>query len=137
MGSDQLRAGRADCACGSWVWLIRSTKRPLGATRLAATGKIDSKRSTARRVTTAKDARARDSARAVRILTSVNVRARATSLRNVAFFWFDSIKVNEISGAQSLMGMPGNPAPEPTSASSKTFAPEGAEGKKRKKKGGA
>ncbi len=36
---------------------------------------------------------------------SVNVRARATSGRKVAFFWWDSISVREICGAQSFMGM--------------------------------
>ena len=47
---------------------------------------------------------------------SVNVRARATSFRNVAFFWLDSIRVTDTFGAQSFMGMPGKPAPEPMSA---------------------
>ena len=31
--------------------------------------------------------------------------------------WFDSMRVSEIDGAQSLIGMPGKPAPEPTSPS--------------------
>ena len=30
--------------------------------------------------------------------------------------WLDSIRVREICGAQSFRGMPGNPAPEPRSA---------------------
>jgi len=116
MGSDQIRAGRVAWAWVSWASPISRARRPWGAERLAATGRIDWNRSTARRVTSWKLADGSDSARAFCILMSVNVRARATSRRKAAFLWLDSIRVREISGAQSLRGMPGNPAPEPRSA---------------------
>src|SRR5271154_876448 len=54
-GVDQDRLGRLDWAWGSWVELIRRARRPVGATRLAAMGRMSSKRSTARRATTSKD----------------------------------------------------------------------------------
>ena len=73
-------------------------------------------RSTARMVTTSKVEGGSVSARALYILTSVNVRARTTSRRNTAFFSLDSIRVRVISGAQSFIGSPGKPAPEPRSA---------------------
>lgn len=73
-------------------------------------------RSTARMVTTSKVEGGSVSARPLYILTSVNVRARVTSRRNTAFFWWDSIRVRTISGAQSFIGSPGKPAPEPKSA---------------------
>ncbi len=88
-----------------------------GATRLEAMGRMFSKRSTARSVTTSKRVWLREvSARTFSISTSVNVRARLTSRRNAAFLWFDSMSVREICGAQSFMGRPGKPAPEPRSA---------------------
>src|ERR1035437_10671006 len=84
--------------------------------------------STARRVTTSKVLAVRVSARAFCILTSVNVRARVTSRRKAAFLWLDSIRVTERCGDQSLMGRPGNPAPEPRSATeSKAFTTEDTE----------
>src|ERR1700684_39805 len=60
--------------------------------------------------------RRRSLARAGNTLTFVNVRARMISRRKAVFFWLDSIRVRAMCGAQSLMGMPGNPAPEPRSA---------------------
>src|SRR5208282_6251514 len=116
VGSDQVKAGTEARAGFSWVEPIRRARRPPGATRLVAVGRMVAKRSTARRVTTSKVIPGRDSARVVCILTFVNVRARVTSRRKVDFFWLDSISVREIWGAQSFMGMPGNPAPEPMSA---------------------
>ena len=83
MGADgrklvtEFRAGR-------WLELIRRARRPAGATKEAATGRIVSKRSTARRVTTSAWV-VRVSARAEVILMSVNVSARASSRRKVAF----------------------------------------------------
>jgi len=124
LGSDQDRLGRVEAAWVSWAELIRRARRPCGARRLAALGRTDSKRSTARRVTTSNFLSAeRVSARAVCILMSVNVSARATSRRKVAFLWLDSISVRDMCGAQSLMGMPGNPAPEPRSATAGAKAP--------------
>jgi hypothetical protein len=67
-------------------------------------------------VTKSKVAGERVSARAFCISMSVNVRARVTSRRKAAFLWLDSMRVRAMSGAQSLMGMPGKPAPEPRSA---------------------
>ncbi len=94
--------------------------RPPGASRLAATGRTVGKRSTARRVMRLNLAGglAADScsARRSNTLMFVNVRARTTSRRNVDFLWLDSISVRSIAGAQSLMGIPGKPAPEPRSA---------------------
>src|SRR5580704_501674 len=46
---------------------------------------------------------------------SVNVRLRASWRRKATFLWFDSIRVRWSRGAQSLMGTPGKPAPEPMS----------------------
>ena len=77
------------------IELISRARRPDGASSEAATGRMESKRSTARRVTTLKLAGGRISARAFCISTSVNVRARATSRRNAAFLWFDSISVTD------------------------------------------
>src|SRR5579863_5963803 len=56
---------------------------------------------------------------------SVNVRARATSRRKVAFLWLDSISVRAMWGAQSLIGTPGKPAPDPRSATFGGFRGEG------------
>src|SRR5580658_1146290 len=114
-GSDQARFGTVERAWACWAVLIRRARRPVGATNDAAVGRMASKRSTARRVTTWKVVE-RVSARAFCILTLVNVRARVTSRRKAAFLWLDSTRVREICGAQSFMGRPGNPAPEPTSA---------------------
>src|SRR5204863_3727743 len=69
---------------GSWLELIRRARRPAGTTKEAATGTIFSKRSTARRVTTSAWV-VRVSARAVLISMSVNVSARTSSRRKVAF----------------------------------------------------
>ena len=65
----------------------------------------------------------KSSARAKNTLISVNVMARMTSRRKVAFFWLDSISVTRRCGAQILMGRPGKPAPEPTSRRSGEFPP--------------
>ena len=116
MGGGQVREGWDERAWLSCARPTRSAKRPPFVTKAAAVGRIDSNRSTARRVTTSKFIPARDSARVFCILMFVNVRARVTSRRNAAFFWLDSIRVKEISGAQSFIGMPGKPAPEPRSA---------------------
>ena len=114
MGGLQLTCGRVERVASSWEKAIRRAKRPEGARRLAAVGRTFGKRSTARRVTTSKVDGGRVSARAFCILMSVNVRARATSRRKVAFLWLDSMRVRAMLGAQSLMGMPGKPAPEPS-----------------------
>jgi hypothetical protein len=139
IGGCQVRLGRVERVGSSWGEEIRRARRPWGTRRRAATGRISARRSTARRVTTSKVHGGRVWARTFCILMSVNVRARATSRRKVAFFWFDSIRVREIFGAQSFMGMPGKPAPEPRSATrasafglrasggSKAFTAEGAE----------
>src|ERR1039457_6241364 len=103
-GVDQVRSGSVERAWSRWAELIRRARRPEGATRAAAVGRIDSKRSTARRVTVLNTVPAKVSARVFCILTSVNVRARATSRRNAAFLWLDSIRANAICGAQSLIG---------------------------------
>src|ERR1700679_2952926 len=92
MGDCQTKLGRMD-----WAWVnceeaIRRARRPEGAKSAAAVGRILEKRSTARRVTTSKVAGGRVSARAFCILMSVNVRARVSSRRKVAFLWLDSIK---------------------------------------------
>ena len=72
---------------GSWLDPMSRASRPDGLTRRAAMGRIASKRSTARRVTTSAAGvmSARVSARAVITLTSVNIRVRTTSRRKVAF----------------------------------------------------
>src|SRR5208282_1194717 len=116
MGASQVRVGRVERVEATWVEEIRRARRPWGARRLAATGRTSGRRSTARRVTVSKVCGGRVWARAFCILMFVNVRARATSRRKVDFFWLDSINVRDISGAQSFMGMPGKPAPEPRSA---------------------
>ena len=114
-----MRLGRAECTCFCCEELIRRARRPPGARRAAAVGRIAVKRSTARRVTTSNKVgwlAGNCSARAGTTLMFVNVRARMTSRRKVAFLWLDSISVTAISGAQSFMGMPGKPAPDPRSA---------------------
>src|SRR5580658_6685791 len=74
---------------GIWAVLINKARRPLGARKVTAWGRMVSKRSTARRVTTSaweKSVSATTaSARSMITLTSVNVRARATSFRKAAF----------------------------------------------------
>ena len=128
IGVDQANADERQAASSmsSCDEPIRRARRPASPTRLAATGRMVSKRSTARRVTTSNVVvsevglssvvREADSMRVFCILTSVNVRARVISRRKVAFLWLDSMRVREMCGAQSLKGMPGNPAPEPRSA---------------------
>src|SRR5229473_2509679 len=95
--------GRVVSRVLSWEEEISRAKRPAGARRRAAIGRLLAKRSTARRVTTSKVAGGSVSARAFCILTSVNVRARVTSWRKAAFLWLDSISVRAMYGAQSLM----------------------------------
>src|ERR1700680_41254 len=51
-GGCHLNPGVRSWVHASWGSLIRRARRPLGATRLAAIGRVVSKRSTARRVTT-------------------------------------------------------------------------------------
>ena len=114
-GASQQTFCRIDRAVLIWGAVISKAKRAAGARSLAACGSVSAKRSTARRVTRS-NLCATCSARTLSILTSVNVRERATSRRNVAFLWFDSISVRAMSGAQSFMGTPGKPAPEPMSA---------------------
>src|SRR6267378_2027725 len=79
---------------GSWAAPISRARVPLRARRVTAWGRMASKCSTARRVTTSargKSGRAaRTSARSVITLMLVNVSARATSRRKVAFLLFDS-----------------------------------------------
>ena len=114
-----MRFGRVERAWPCCEELISRARRPPGARRVAAVGRMSVKRSTALRVTTSKRAGwlvMSCSARAENTLMSVNVRARITSRRKVTFLWLDSISVREISGAQSFIGMPGKPAPEPMSA---------------------
>src|ERR1035438_2922003 len=81
----QLNWGRLARAWSCWLAPISKARRPEDATRAAATGRTDSKRSTARRVITSNVFGATASARAFRISTSVNVRARVTSRRKAAF----------------------------------------------------
>jgi hypothetical protein len=67
---------------------MSKARRPPGATSVAATGMIFAKRSTARRITRSNAAgvvAASCSARPENTLMSVNVRARMTSRRKVAF----------------------------------------------------
>src|SRR5277367_542681 len=101
-GRSQARLGRVERVDSSWEFEMRRARRPWGARRLAATGRTLGRRSTARRVTTSKVDGGRVSARTFFILMSVNVRARATSRRKIAFFWLDSIRVRDIFGAQSF-----------------------------------
>ncbi len=118
-GGCQLRLGKVEWALSSCEELIRRAMRPPGARRVAAVGRISVKRSTALKVTTSKRVGSvvvSCSARAGNTLMFVNVRARMTSRRKVAFLWLDSISATAVSGAQSFMGMPGKPAPEPRSA---------------------
>ena len=97
---------------------IEEGQAAAGGDQAGGDGEDVAKRSTARRVTTSKVVAGKGFRRAaVCILTFVNVRARMTSRRKAVFLWLDSIRVREMCGAQSLMGMPGNPAPEPRSAS--------------------
>jgi len=124
IGGFQETWGRVEREGSSWGVEIRRARRPAGDKRLAATGRTLGRRSTARRVTTSKVDRGRVSARTFCILMSVNVRVRASSRRKADFFWLDSIKVREMVGAQSFIGMPGKPAPEPRSATSKAFTAE-------------
>ena len=97
IGGSQVMLGRVERAASCWEEAIRRARRPVGATRRAAIGRMFSKRSTARRVTTSKVDGGRVSARTFCISMSVNVRARVTSRRKVAFFWLDSIRVRAIS----------------------------------------
>src|ERR1022692_931862 len=115
-GGSQEKVGRVERAASSWEEAIRRARRPERVTRRAATGRTPTNRSTARRVTTSKVVGGRVSARTFCIFTSVNVRARVTSLRKAAFLWLDSMRVRARFEAQSLMGSPGKPAPEPRSA---------------------
>ena len=114
-GGVQVNVGVRSWACASWAWLIRSARRPLGATKRAAMGRILSKCSTARRVTASAGGLGKLSARPENTSMFVNVICRMISRRKVAFFWLDSIRVRSILGAQILMGRPGKPAPEPMS----------------------
>ena len=84
-GVSRVWLGSSSRAVRSWASPIRRAKRPAGATRVAAVGTIWSKCSTARRVTTSNEAVGKDSARAVCILMSVNIRVRAISRRKVDF----------------------------------------------------
>jgi len=116
IGWRQVSPGNAARAAFSCERPIRRARRPPGFSRLAATGSISTKCSTARRVTMSKLDGGRVSARVFCILTSVNVRERAVSRRKAAFLWLDSMSVRAMFGTQSLMGIPGKPAPEPRSA---------------------
>src|ERR1039458_10300965 len=106
-GADQVRSGSVERAWSCWAELIRRARRPEWATSPTAVGRIASKRSTARRVTVSKTVPVRVSARAICILTSVNVSARATSRRNAAFLWSDSISVREMSGEDCFEALDG------------------------------
>src|SRR5580698_3047269 len=86
IGGSQVMVGRVEQVGSSWDEEIRRARRPLGVRSLAAVGRTFGGRSTARRVTTSKVDGGRVSARVFCILMSVNVRARATSRRKVAFF---------------------------------------------------
>ena len=94
--SDQAKVGAVAWAWGSCDLPISRARRPPRATKAAAIGRIVSKCSTARAVTTSKLAglfAARDSARVVCISISVNVMERVTSRRKTDFFWLDSMRV--------------------------------------------
>src|SRR5580658_2045328 len=88
IGRSHVRLGRVERVDSSWEDEIRRARRPLGARRVTATGRTLGRRSTARRVTTSKVDGGRVSARAFCILMFVNVRARVSSRRKVALFWF-------------------------------------------------
>ena len=102
VGSFQRKVGSMAWVGGSWASPMSSARRPVGATRLAAMGRIDSKCSTARRVTMSaagfgegplprgcgrSEAAVEPNcwARPQNTLTPVKVVARITSRRNVAF----------------------------------------------------
>src|SRR5260370_42439911 len=99
--------GRAERAGSSWADEIRRASQLDGASREDAVPRMLAKRSTARRVTRSKVPGGRGSARAFCILTSVNVRARATSRRKVAFLWRESMKVQGVWGSPGVLGVPG------------------------------
>ena len=88
MGMGDFHVKFAVCfwAVANWALLMRSARRPWGATKLIATGRMDSNRSTALRVTTSTLGLGYCSARPSNILIFINVRARVTSRRKVAFF---------------------------------------------------
>src|SRR4051812_24624770 len=96
---------------------MSNASRPPGRTRRAAAGSTSSDFSTARSVTRSAFS-VSVSARAATTFTLPKASARATSFRNVAFFDCASTRVSRIRGAKSLSGIPGKPAPEPTSITS-------------------
>src|SRR5580765_185079 len=118
IGLGQVRVGLRPMATWSWGLLIRRARRPDGARRRIAVGRIWLKCSTARRVTVAARAPGRSSARLGATWISLNPRARIASRRNVTFLLFDSMRVTDVPGDQILIGRPGNPAPDPMSARS-------------------
>ena len=82
---------------GIWADPMSTARVALGAKKVTAWGRMVSKCSTARKVTTSARGQsgrtARTSARSVITLTLVNLSARAASRRKAAFLWLDSIIV--------------------------------------------
>src|SRR5215475_12569439 len=115
MAWDHKNSGSERRASPSCDLPIRRARVPSLVSRRAATGRTLWKRSTARRVTRLAVPGVWSSAREANTSMSVNVSARITSRKKTTFFWFDSIKVTGKEGDQTLMGMPGKPAPDPTS----------------------
>ena len=108
------RPGRILAASSIWPAPTRIPSLPPELTREAATGSTSENFSTARIVTSSACSLKR-SALSCTMTTSFRARARTTSRRNVAFFPWDSIRVNRRRGSYSFSTIPGNPAPEPTS----------------------
>ena len=114
-------SGTGVCHCNGWAWalesweeLINRARRPVGESNRMAIGRMESKRSTARRVTMSA-VEGKSSARPANTSMFVNVVARAASRRNATFLWFDSMSVRWMWGAQIFRGRPGKPAPDPRS----------------------
>ena len=82
-------------------------RRPPGSTNPAATGRIDSKRSTARSVTACPLGHGMPLPSPQRLQRSLSSSLRTTSRKNVAFFWFDSIRVRSILRSPYLDGEAG------------------------------
>src|ERR1019366_3381047 len=110
------------CAVETCLAPMSKPSLPSAATSFAATGKARSNFSTARSVTRSAVC-AQRSARPPNTSTQSSPRLRTTSRRKTAFLLCASISVSPSWGANSFIGMPGKPAPEPTSASVEAAAP--------------
>jgi hypothetical protein len=114
-------------------WPINKARRPGVRSNRAAANKAVSKRSTARRVTIGAEEAGKSWARPVNTSMCVNLRARITSRRKVAFLCLDSMRVTDNFEAQILMGSPGKPAPEPRSSKRAPSESPGARGGERER----